>query len=408
MSKPSRFPARAGLVLFGLSAFLPAPGAMAAPAPALTATPTAAGGAKPASPPSPDVPAVMPMPSAPAPDPLLTPSAPVAHPDRMLIEAVARAGNRLVAGGIDGLLVLSDDNGATWRQIQLPVSTTLTAIRFTDEHAGWAIGHYGAVLRTLDAGEHWYLVCDLARAAQTLLDAARGANTSDSARSAAMQAAQGLLKDSPARPFLLIQTSGADTIRLVGAGGLAIESLDGGRSWLAWSAALGDPDGLQLNGLADRDGYLTVAGAHGTLLGGRAEDGLRTLRSPYDGSFFGALDGGRYGVVLYGQQGHIFASSDPGPDLAAGREPSWRRIEDPSPTALTAGLLRGDGSVMLGDASGATWRVEGKPDDLRVRPAGSPATFPILSMAEASDRSLILAGAGGLIRIAPGTIPPSP
>ncbi|WP_445667044.1 hypothetical protein, partial [Klebsiella pneumoniae] len=44
------------------------------------------------------------------------------HPDRGYLLSVARAGERLVAVGESGLVILSDDQGATWRQVQAPVN----------------------------------------------------------------------------------------------------------------------------------------------------------------------------------------------------------------------------------------------------------------------------------------------
>ncbi len=353
----------------------------------------------------PATPAPAPPPAARPAGPLDTPSQPVAHPDRQLVETLALAGRRLVGSGVDGLLILSDDNGVTWRQVTMPVSVTLTDLRFTDERTGWAIGHGGAVLRTDDAGEHWTLLYDGARAARTTLQAARLANAADNVRDRQVQAAEALVRDDPDRPFLLIQAQGLDTVRLLGAGGLAVESLDGGRHWLPWSNGIDNPERLPLDGLAERDGYVLAAGGHGILLGGVPADGLHALKSPYEGSFFGVVDAGRYGFVPFGQQGHAYASTDPGPDLA-GREVVWHRIADPSPTALTAGLLRQDGSVLLGDAAGATWQLAGRPDFPRLDPARAEAPFPILAMAEAADRSVILAGPGGVLRFGPE--PPAP
>ncbi len=344
-------------------------------------------------------PASVPLPGAAA-GPLATPAAMVAHPDKVLVEAVAVAGHRLVAGGLDGLLILSDDNGVTWRQVPLPVQATLTAIRFIDDRVGWAVGHYGAVLRTDDGGEHWILVEDGQRAAEATLDAARAGNEADSVRARRIQAAEALLQDDPSRPFLLIQCSGSDTVRLIGAGLLSAETNDRGRHWRPWSDGIGNPDGVRLDGLAARNGLLLVAGAHGTVLAGRPEDGLHKVSSPYDGTFFGVLDGGPFGFVLFGQQGHAYAAV-PAADWTPAKPLAWHPVADPSQTTLTAGLVRQDGGVLLADAAGATWKLSGKPDAPRLDAAPAQAPFPILAMAEASDRSLILAGSGGIVRVPP-------
>ncbi len=333
--------------------------------------------------------------------PLATPAASVAHPDKILVETVALAGHRLVAGGLDGLLILSDDNGVTWRQVPLPVQATLTAIRFIDDRVGWAIGHYGVVLRTDDGGLHWTLVEDGPRAAAATLDAARAGNEADSVRARRIQAAQTLVQDDPSRPFLLIQSSGSDTVRLIGAGILSAETNDGGHHWRPWSEAIGNTDGVRLDGIAARNGLLLVAGAHGTLLAGKPEDGLHKLPSPFDGNFFGVLDGGPFGFVLFGQQGHAYATTALGPDWSPGKPVAWHPVADPSQTALTAGLTRQDGSVLLGDAAGAIWKLAGHPDAPRLEAAPAQAPFPILAMAEAPDRSLILAGSGGIVRLPP-------
>src|SRR5438034_11738498 len=52
--------------------------------------------------------------------------------------AVALAGPRIVAVGERGVVLLSDDRGATWRQVAIPVSVTLTAVRFVNDKTGWA------------------------------------------------------------------------------------------------------------------------------------------------------------------------------------------------------------------------------------------------------------------------------
>jgi len=317
-----------------------------------------------------------------------------------MIEAIAHAGKRLVAGGAGGAILLSDDNGGSWRQAAVPVSVTITAIRFTDERAGWAVGHFGAVLRTLDGGAHWGLIYDGMRAAHATLAAAQAANLADNPKHAQIEAARRLLGGNLGRPFLVIQTEGSDTVRLIGADGLAVETLDAGTSWSPWSGGIENPKGLSPYALVDHGGLLLVAGQKGLLLMGRPEDGLRALPSPFNGNLFGALGGGHDDYVLFGQQGHAYDGSLDGRD--------WHEVETPSDTTLTAGVRLRDGSVLLGDASGAVWRLKGKPDDASLEPTGVQAPFPVFAMTEAPDGSLILGGQGGLLRIPPAPQPQQP
>ncbi|MEQ1866875.1 MAG: YCF48-related protein [Micropepsaceae bacterium] len=73
-----------------------------------------------------------------------------------LLLGVTRAGTRMVAVGEYGNIVLSDDDGKTWRQAKkVPSTVTLTAVAFIDGKTGWAVGHDTLVLHTVDGGETW-------------------------------------------------------------------------------------------------------------------------------------------------------------------------------------------------------------------------------------------------------------
>ncbi|MBI3367277.1 MAG: glycosyl hydrolase, partial [Burkholderiales bacterium] len=84
-----------------------------------------------------------------------TPAVPSAKALMAATLAVARAGQRLVAVGERGTVLLSDDGGASWRQAPVPVQVTLTSVRFIDPRTGWAAGHGGVILRSDDGGQSW-------------------------------------------------------------------------------------------------------------------------------------------------------------------------------------------------------------------------------------------------------------
>ena len=109
--------------------------------------------------------------------PLSTPAMHVTPTQKTVLIDLARAGERLVAVGERGLVLLSDDHGQSWRQAAVPVSVSLSAVQFVDAHSGWAIGHAGVVLATRDGGESWVVQLDGRRAAQIELDAARAEPT---------------------------------------------------------------------------------------------------------------------------------------------------------------------------------------------------------------------------------------
>src|SRR4029077_14681745 len=62
---------------------------------------------------------------------------------RSLLQAVTKAGSRLIAVGQRGHIVVSSDGGKTWKQASVPVSSDLTAVFFADGMNGWAVGHDG-------------------------------------------------------------------------------------------------------------------------------------------------------------------------------------------------------------------------------------------------------------------------
>ncbi len=58
--------------------------------------------------------------------------------EQSLLTAITRAGaQRLVAVGARGHILLSDDDGAHWRQVASPVNSLLTQVAFLDAQTGW-------------------------------------------------------------------------------------------------------------------------------------------------------------------------------------------------------------------------------------------------------------------------------
>src|SRR4029453_7009044 len=74
---------------------------------------------------------------------------------RALLNGLARARERIIAGGQRGHVLFSDDGGKSWQQAAVPVSSDLVAVSFPNATTGWAVGHDGVVLRSTDAGTSW-------------------------------------------------------------------------------------------------------------------------------------------------------------------------------------------------------------------------------------------------------------
>src|SRR5690554_5742137 len=55
-----------------------------------------------------------------------------------MLAGIGRAGDRLVAVGVKGHILTSEDEGASWHQTtDVPVTVTLTDVCFNDDQHGW-------------------------------------------------------------------------------------------------------------------------------------------------------------------------------------------------------------------------------------------------------------------------------
>lgn len=288
--------------------------------------------------------------------------------DGLLLD-VAKAGERLVAVGDQGRVLISDDQGKQWHQVQSPVSVLLTAVYFSDAQHGWAVGHDGIVIHTKDAGETWIKQLDgrqlnqlQLKTYQALVDA--GGDTQ--AQDLPMDELELYLDDAvvaeeegPTQPLLDVLFINNQQGFLLGSYGLLLKTEDGGEHWSVLSHRLPNPDRFHLNALSQVQGSahstaqsvtqpqaghqsLVIAGEAGLLF--RSEDlgeSWVALDSPYEGSFFGLSSFGQQGqpqLLALGLRGHLFASSNKGD--------SWQQVELHSSSSLTSAATY-DNELML-------------------------------------------------------------
>jgi photosystem II stability/assembly factor-like uncharacterized protein len=240
------------------------------------------------------------------------PEAVVRRVEHLAILALAQAGERVVAAGERGRILFSDDGGATWKVGQTPTHHTLTSLAFSDAKVGFATGHQGTLLRTEDGGLTW--------------------------KQAGIE-----MKQKPA--LFAVHMKGERGIA-VGAYGAFLQTTDGGHNWQARAVGPADFD-RHLTGIAPAgDARLVVAGEAGTLLA--SPDGgasWQVLKSPYAGSFFGALGMRGGAVIVFGMRGNAYRSADAGK--------SWQRVDLGSyKGALQGATELSDGSVVLTGAEG--------------------------------------------------------
>jgi photosystem II stability/assembly factor-like uncharacterized protein len=326
------------------------------------------------------------------PDLLYLPALESKRAQQSLQLAVARAGDRFVAVGERGIVQLSDDGGHTWRQAKnVPVSVALTDVDFVSARIGWAVGHSGVVLRSVDAGETWLLQLDGNKAAQVVLEDARQRLVAGQAGAEkALRTAEYLVQDGPDKPFLDVAFQSDNHGYVVGAYGLALETHDGGKTWQSLMGRIPNPRGKHLYQVRIKDQQLLICGEQGTLF--RSTDGggsFVEVRTPYSGTFFGALNLDAQGLLAYGLRGNAWRSLDGGT--------SWQKAEVGQPVTLSAGLRLRDGSVLLADESGRLLRSTD--NALSFAPLPVQQGTGITGIVEAADGGLILSSARGMSRI---------
>ena len=248
-------------------------------------------------------------------------------PTQMMLVDATRAGKRVVAVGEQGLVLLSDDEGKTYRQARkVPVATTLSAVTFTDDKHGWAVGQWGVILGTSDGGETW--------------DKQRMDIAVD-------------------RPLFSVRfTSDHDGIA-VGLWSLMLQTHDGGKTWTKTTLPK-PPDGGKADRnlyhvFADDKGALYISAEQGTVL--KSTDGGANwsyLATGGKGSLWSgvALADGR--IVVGGLLGSLFQSSDGGA--------SWQPLKAETKSSITSLVATGKGLVAVGlDGLVLTQREDGAP-----------------------------------------------
>lgn len=326
------------------------------------------------------------------------PAMKTARASQMAALAITRAGERLVSVGEAGVVLLSDDNGMSWRQADVPVALSLTAVQFLDHRTGYATGHMGVVLKSTDGGEHWTRLMDGMRAAGLTLqhaESVRAALPADAdadlvkRAERAIRNAEQLVSDGPDKPFLGLHFSDAEHGFVFGAYNLILHTSDGGRSWTSWADRVANPRGLHLYGMAAAAGRLFLAGEQGLLLrADAAGEQFEPIDSPYKGSYFGieAADGV---IVAYGLRGNVFRSSDGGD--------SWHKVESGVTASISgAARLPGGGLVLLSQRGDL---LVGKDPlgDFAVHQANPP--LPLAGLAVAGDGTAIAASLAGVHRL---------
>ena len=316
------------------------------------------------------------------------PAKPAPRAVSSLMLDLARAGSTWVAVGQRGNILLSSD-GNKWQQVPAPADTTLTRVRFLDATHGWAIGYDGTILDTSDGGKTWKL---------EQFDASWG------------------------KPYFDILFFDAGNGLLAGANGMLKKTSDGGKTWdQVNSDVFADtPNLYNLTPLGD--GSLLLAGERGFLARSIDKGATWTqLKSPYTGSYFGALATGPSGVLLYGLRGNAFYAADiakaaplSAKDLEAMKAAAsdaenagnnqnpvsevagWVHLQHDDTEPLFGGTVTADGRILLVGQNGRLMQVDLAGAALKRLPVANEYN---MNAALPDGDSLITVGTSGVNRL---------
>lgn len=277
-------------------------------------------------------------------------AAPAFQTRLLLLDAVS-TGQRIVATGERGFILLSDD-GQQWRAAQTVGTATLTALTRRGTQL-WAVGHDTTILKSTDSGAHWRRVHYAPEAQRPLLD------------------------------VLFIDDMHGFA---VGAYGLFLETHDAGEHWIARTVAAQD---LHFNAIAALGNTLLIAGETGTLL--RSTDAGQTwqaLASPYAGSWFGMVALDDHTALLLGLRGKLYRTDDAGA--------SWIALPEYTSAALMGGRALADGTVVVVGNDGVILTSSDHARSFKVyHQPGNPALATLL----ATKQQWWLFGERGVLRV---------
>jgi len=311
-------------------------------------------------------------------DVLNTPSVESKLASESLLLDVDLSGNRVVAVGARGHALYSDNEGKTWKQAKVPVSVLLTAVDFVVENRGWAVGHSGVILKTVDGGINWDKQFDGDQANKMIItqsehrlaemqleletvpeeesedlqyEVEEAAFAVEDARSDAQVGAS--------KPLLDVLFSSTKEGFTVGAYGYFFKTADGGETWGNYGDRIDNPDRFHLNAINSIQGGAIFIVGEGGIIFRSTDNGesWEALDSPYTGSFFGVTGTNDANVVLvFGLRGNIYRSEDAGD--------SWVKIEVATESSMLSAavnkfekitLVGTAGSVLLSNDGGRTF-----------------------------------------------------
>jgi len=322
-------------------------------------------------------------------DPLDVPAVATRLTTSTQLSGITRAGNRLIAVGIRGLIITSDDDGATWVQRPSPVSSDLLAVSFPTPGKGWIVGHHGVILHSGDGGASWTKQMDGRDAARQLIaHFEKLAETGDEKAGILLDEMRLNFENGPEQALLDVWFDDESRGYVVGSFGTLLSTMDGGLTWTSEIENVDYDTLLHLNVVRRIGDTLYVASERGVVFRRRPDSPkFEAAETGYAGSFF-ALAGNDGTVVAAGLRGTIFKSDDGGD--------TWTKVETDVVATLTGSAVDGE-NLYLVSQNGRVLMSSDQATTFRSRAAGKPMT--LTGVVTLGPKSLVLIGTSGVQKL---------
>jgi photosystem II stability/assembly factor-like uncharacterized protein len=322
----------------------------------------------------------------------------------------ARTEQRLVAVGEYGHVLLSDDEGKTWRQSKtVPTKVTLTSVVFPGNgKLGWAAGHDTVILHTNDGGETWTRQFgggdnDDALLTVVFTDTSRGlamgafnytVETNDGGKTWTKRKLAEDAKPAGAPPAAAAPAAPADPAAAPSADDLQAKAdaeaeAKAKASGVDGAYAVAEGDDAHINhGFTGPNGLVVVAAEAGKVY--RSTDGgkvFQRIQTEYPGSFWGGTVLADGAIVIVGMRGNIWRSTDQGQtwvktDTGKADQSIASVIQMPDGTIIAAGL---SGGLLVSKDGGKTFAVRYRDDRKSLN-----------AVTATSDGRILVAGEAGI------------
>lgn len=303
------------------------------------------------------------------------PAMPSLLASKALLTASAQSGGHMVAVGAYGNIIYSavpaESKAPKWHQANVPTQRLLTCVTFIDEREGWAGGHDALILHTTDGGENWQIQFEDPKP-----------------------------KGDLPKPIMAIEFSDKLNGIAVGAFSLMLKTADGGKTWVPVETgslydeleAKGQEPEPNLYAIVKLDDGFLIVGELGTLLeyspaGKAGGEPWRIIKSPYEGTFFGARQFSSGDIFIYGLRGHLFRSVDQGENWQAITTGITENINDVIEVSNNRLIGVGDGGTVLD--------IRRYPDGATAEKISYPGFSNLMSAQATGTNSVMLFGSMG-------------